>query len=122
MAVYSDEGSSFSIMPPGKKGMLYTLRMCFAILYLLGEDLITVEELSSSKFMQQYASQWDQLAAILGLEDCHIANISKDLSSNVVECCKTMLQEWQKMCSFPTWGKLEAAVTALISKNEFPGA
>ena len=66
----------------------------------------------------QYASQWEHLASLLGLEDYHIANISKDNENNPnrsVACCTAVLKMWLKKSSSPTWGKLDNAVKNLLN-------
>ena len=88
----------------------------------LGDDVVTMKELHVSKFIQRYASQWDQLASLLDLENYHIANISRDNSKVSEDCCKAALKQWLKMCPSPTWGKLEGVVKIISSDNGNQGS
>jgi len=68
---------------------------------------------------EQYASQWERLGLLLGLQDYHIANISEDNKNNPnrsVTCCIAVLEKWLRTIPSPTWGKLENAINNLQSK------
>ena len=63
--------------------------------------------------VHQYASHWEELAAHLGLENYHVANISKNHENNQnksVSCWTAVLKQWLRTVHSPTWGKLEDAI------------
>ena len=87
---------------------------------IIGDDIVTMNALVSSRFIQQYACQWEQLAALLDLQPYQIDNISENHKYNpnrAVDCCKMMLQQWLKSCLSPSWDKLETAVMKLSSSS-----
>ena len=68
--------------------------------------------------VEQQAAQWERLGLELGLNDYHIANISKDNEHNPnrsVTCCREMLQKWLDMDPSATWSKLDDAVEKVKS-------
>ena len=83
--------------------------------YLLlhtGDDTPNMRGLRS-KYVTQYAAQWEKLGLELGLKDYHIANISENNARHprrVEECCTAMFEQWLKETQSPTWGKLDDAV------------
>ena len=63
--------------------------------------------------VEQQATQWERLGLELGLQEYHIANISKDNEHNPnrsVTCCRAMLQKWLDNDPSATWGKLYDAI------------
>ena len=63
--------------------------------------------------VQQQAIYWEKLGVELGLEDYHIANISKDNEHNPnrsVTCCDKMFQKWLEIDPEASWGKLDNAI------------
>ena len=62
------------------------------------------------------ATRWESLGAELGLEQHHLALISKNNAFNPdrnEDCCKAVLAKWLMGNPFPTWNKLEDAVNTI---------
>ena len=60
--------------------------------------------------VEQQAAQWERLGLEFGLNDYHIANISKDNPNRSVTCCRVMLQKWLDIDPSATWAKLYDAI------------
>ena len=98
---------------------------CYEISYIMikinffitGDNVPTMGELYTN-VVHQYAAEWEQLGLKLGLEDYHIANISKDNAHNPdrsVTCCRTVLEKWLQIVPSPTWGKLDDVIVSLTT-------
>ena len=58
----------------------------------------------------KYASEWEEIAAELGLKDKEIAIIEKDNRSSI-DCLKKILRKWLDSTPCATWKMLEVAIT-----------
>jgi len=87
----------------------------FFIYFHVGDDRPTSLQLHSH-FIEKYASQWEKLGILLGLEDYHIEIISRDNENNPKRCeacCNRVLEKWLLEIPSPTWGKLDDAIRNL---------
>ena len=69
-----------------------------------------------SHVVEKYASQWEKLGILLGLEHYHIDIISRDNENNPQRCeacCNRVLKKWLLLIPSPTWGKLDDAIQNL---------
>ena len=64
--------------------------------------------------MSRYAVHWQAIAAELGLEHYHIANISKDHHNRTEDGCAAMLRRWYNGIKSPTWGTLDDAINRVL--------
>ena len=62
-------------------GLAVSYIMVKTIFFITGDNVPTMGELYTN-VVDQYAAEWEQLGLKLGLEDYHIANISKDNAHN----------------------------------------
>ncbi|XP_065905734.1 uncharacterized protein [Dysidea avara] len=85
------------------------------------DDFPTLSDLYRNNFVEQFAARWKDLGAALGLEDYHIAIVSKDHPNNVVSACIEMFRKWLQTGSSPTWGELDDAIK-MISGLTKPGS
>ena len=87
--------------------------LCYSIdSTTVGEDTPILAELYLS-VVPQFAVHWETIAALLGLEQHHINNISKNNAYNpnrVVDGCVVMLHKWLQTDTTATWGKLEDTI------------
>ena len=67
--------------------------------------------------MPQYAVHWEAIAAELGLEHYHIANISKDHHLRTEDGCAAMLRKWLNDGTSPTWGTLDDAINKIVMEK-----
>ena len=88
--------------------------MLYCIHHPLGYDKPTIQELTQS-VIHQYAAQWKDLGALLGLNDYDIANIASDYHNRCVGACREMLMLWLQDGASPTWGKLDDAIQSLMA-------
>ena len=89
-------------------------RLAIYVLFILqGNDKPTIQELSHC-VIHQYAAQWKDLGAQLGLKDYEIANISSDYRNQCVEACREMLMLWLRNISSPTWGNLDDTIKSMM--------
>ena len=65
--------------------------------------------------VSQYAVHWEAIAAELGLEHYHIANISKDHHNRTEDGCAAMLKKWLNDGTSPTWGTLDDAINRVLT-------
>ena len=87
------------------------------ILSHTGDDRPDMRDLNRY-IVEQQAAQWERLGLELGLEDYHIANISKDNEHNPsrsVTCRREMLQKWLREIPSPSWSKLDDAIKKIKS-------
>jgi len=73
--------------------------------------------------VSQYAIHWKAIAAELGLEHYHIANINENHHHNIEDGCATMLRKWLDDGTSPTWGALDDAINRVLTttvKEGFP--
>ena len=61
----------------------------------------------------EYAAHWEDLGALLGVEDHHIDVITRDYRNQSVDACREMMINWLQNVPSPTWGKLEDAINSL---------
>ena len=67
--------------------------------------------------INQHAAQWEDLGALLGLEDYDIANIAKDYRNQSIDACRQMLIKWLQIDTLATWGKLYDAIELLTPRG-----
>ena len=79
-----------------------------------GNDKPTIQELSRF-VIHQYATQWKDVGALLGLQDYKIANIASDYRNQCVDACREMLSLWLRSNASPTWGKLDDTIKSLMA-------
>ena len=70
--------------------------------------------------VSQYAVHWEAIAAELGLEHYHIANISKDYHNRTEDGCAAMLKRWLNDGTSPTWGTLDDAIKRVSITKDYP--
>ena len=86
------------------------------ILTTAGNDRPLLADLYHS-VIPRYAVHWESIEVLLGLEEHHIKNISKNNAYNpnrAVDGCTEMLNKWLKFDTTATWGKLDDAINLLI--------
>jgi len=64
--------------------------------------------------VSRYAVHWQAIAAELGLEHYHIANISKDHHNRTEDGCAAMLRRWYNGIKSPKWGTLDDAINRVL--------
>ena len=80
---------------------------------LTGDDTPDWRDLQRN-VVSQYAVHWKVIAAELGLEHYHIANISENHYHNIEDGCATMLRKWLADGTSPTWGALDDAINRVL--------
>ena len=82
---------------------------------ITGEDTPELADLYRN-IVPHCATRWESLGAELGLEQHHLALISKNNAFNPdrnEDCCKAVLEKWLNIDLLPNWGKLEDAVNTI---------
>ena len=110
--------SSYStVIPHGKQSksiMVYKYLHTYQI--LTGGDTPDWRDLHRN-VVSQYAVHWEAIAAELGLEHYHIANISKDHHLRTEDGCAAMLRKWLNDGTSPTWGTLDDAINKIVMEK-----
>ena len=85
---------------------------------LTGDDTPDWRDLHRN-VVSQYAVHWKAIAAELGLEHYHIANIYENHHHNIEDACATMLRKWLDDGTSPTWGTLDDAINRVLKEDYF---
>ena len=80
-----------------------------------GNDKPDLRDLYSN-VIHQHAAHWENLGALLGLNNYDIANISRD-HNRAVDACREMLMMWLKDIPSPTWGTLDDAIRSMMKAS-----
>ena len=83
----------------------------YVSIYHQGNDIPVLTEFLSN-VIPQYAAHWEDLGALLEVEDHHIDVIARDYRNQSVHACREMIN-WRQTVPPPTWGKLEDAFNLL---------